>query len=74
MEYLAEWLRSGRQVQVKTNTSDKLNSWHGRLVNKETPVEAALELELEQGNSRVIVIPWHAVEFIRVHPQSSERS
>ena len=66
MEHLAEWQRAGRQLTVKTNTSDKSNSWNGRLVNKETPVEEALELEQE--NSRVVVIPWHAVESIRVNP------
>ena len=63
MEYLAEWQRAGQQLQVKTNTSDKPNSWKGKLVNKETPVEAALELE--QSNGDVVIIPWHAVEYVR---------
>ena len=63
MEYLTEWLRSGQQLMVKTNTSDEPNMWQGRLVNKETQVEAALELQ--QPNGDVIIIPWHAVEFIR---------
>ena len=39
MEYLAEWHGAGRQLIVKTNTSDKPNTWQGRLVNIETPVE-----------------------------------
>ena len=30
MEHLAEWQRAGRQLTVKTNTSDKPNSWQGR--------------------------------------------
>ena len=64
MEYLAEWHGAGRQLIVKTNTSDKPNTWQGRLVNIETPVEAALELEQPGGD--VVIIPWHAVEFVRV--------
>ena len=62
MEYLAEWKLARQHLQVKTNTSDKPNLWKGKLVNKETPVETALELE--QPNGAVVVIPWHAVEYV----------
>ena len=65
VEHLTTWHRDRKLLEVKTNTSAR--PWRGRLVNNETQFNEALELELEKDAGRVVVIPWHAVEYVRVH-------
>ena len=59
MEHLTNWRRDGQILRVKTKTSE----WLGKLANNETRFDEALELEQE--DCRVVVIPWHAVEYVR---------
>ena len=70
MQHLIKWQRDRQLLQVKT--SDR--TWTGRLVkSKESRFEVALELELEQlelelleqKDYYVVVIPWHAVEYVK---------
>ena len=63
MEHLTNWRRDGQILRVKTKTSE----WLGKLRNNETRFDEALELELDQKDCSVVVIPWHAVEYVRVH-------
>ena len=62
MQHLIKWQRDRQLLQVKT--SDR--TWTGWLVkSEESRLEVALEFELEQEESCVVVIPWHAVEFVK---------
>ena len=63
VEHLTTWHRDRKLLEVKTNNSAR--PWRGRLVNNETQFDEALELELEKDAGRVVVIPWHAVEYVR---------
>ena len=69
VEHLTTWPRDRKLLEVKTNNSAR--AWRGRLVNNETQFEEALELEKDDG--RVVVIPWHAVEYVRVHQTRQQR-
>ena len=69
MEHLKNWQRDGKLLEVKTHNGRTLA---GRLVQSaESRFEVALELELEKELEKdadcVVVIPWHAVESVRVH-------
>ena len=61
MEHLTNWRRDGQILRVKTKTSE----WLGKLTDNETRFDEALELE--QKDCSVVVIPWHAVEHVRVN-------
>ena len=78
MEHLKNWQRDGKLLEVKTKTSDR--PLRGRLVQSAgSRFEVALELEeelqeeLEKDADCVVVIPWHAVEFVRVHQPPNPR-
>ena len=63
MQHLIKWQRD-RQLLKVTNTSDR--TWTGWLVkSEESRFEVALELELDQKDYCVVVIPWHAVELVK---------
>ena len=67
MEHLLGWRKNGQKLKVVTSSFESSDvSWVGRLVNNETRFEVALELELEQEDCRVVVIPWHAVKYVEV--------
>ena len=67
MEHLLKWRKKGQQLRVVTSSEEASEAfWVGRLVNNETRFEVALELELEQEDCRVVVIPWHAVKYVEV--------
>ena len=53
---------NGQRLKVATSNA----YWVGKLVNNETLFEVALELE-EEDDGCVVVIPWHAVEYVRAH-------
>ena len=67
MEHLLGWRKNGQQLRVATSSEESSEEfWVGRLVNNETRFEVALELELENEDGRVVVIPWHAVKSVEV--------
>ena len=62
MQHLIKWQRDRQLLQV-TTTRDQ--TWTGWLVkSEESRFEVALELELEQKDYYVVVIPWHTVESV----------
>ena len=66
MQHLTNWQRDEKLLVVKTKTNNR--PWRGKLVKSaESQFEVTLELELDQKDCSVVVIPWHAVEYVRVH-------
>ena len=64
MQHLRNWQRHETLLEVKTKTNKE--PWRGKLVKSaESRFEVALELELDQKDCSVVVIPWHAVEYVR---------
>ena len=62
MQYLIKWQRDRQLLQV---TSTSARTWTGWLVkSEESRFEVALELEIDQKDYCVVVIPWHAVELV----------